>query len=241
HPIPGTERRIEVDAVCVSHGFTPRLELAIAAGCELTDDRFVAVRDDQQTSVPGVFAAGEITGIGGVDLAWAEGTVAGAAAAIAADGGVNAAGDPTPELRRARRSRAVFSDFARRLDAAHGIPPGWGDELTDDTLICRCEEVTYGQLRAVAESTPSAGLRSLKLTTRVSLGPCQGRICGRNAEQLLARLAPAGELRDAVSTDRRPIVTPQRIGDLAALDSVAEHQARSSEPADTAQYDGKER
>jgi len=241
HPIPGTERRIEVDAVCVSHGFMPRLELAIAAGCELTDDRFVAVRDDQQTSVPGVFAAGEITGIGGVDLAWAEGTIAGAAAAISADGAVTGPGDPTPELRRARRSRTVFTDFARRLDAAHGIPAEWGDELTDDTVICRCEEVTYGQLRSVAESTPSAGLRSLKLTTRVSLGPCQGRICGRNAEQLLARLAPAGELRDAVSTDRRPIVTPQRIGDLAALDRCVDDQAGSSASAGTIQHHEEER
>ena len=43
-PIPGTERTIAADAVCVSHGFTPRLELAIAAGCDLTAGRFVARR-----------------------------------------------------------------------------------------------------------------------------------------------------------------------------------------------------
>ena len=80
-PIPGSERRIAADAVCVSHGFTPRLELAIAAGCALTAERFVSVDDNQLTSIPGVYAAGEITGIGGVDLALAEGAIAGHAAA----------------------------------------------------------------------------------------------------------------------------------------------------------------
>ncbi|WP_344312355.1 NAD(P)/FAD-dependent oxidoreductase, partial [Agromyces terreus] len=80
-PIAGTERRVETDAVCVSHGFTPRLELPIAAGCELTPERFVRVDDGQRTSVAGVYAAGEITGIGGVDAALAEGEIAGHVAA----------------------------------------------------------------------------------------------------------------------------------------------------------------
>ena len=72
-PFKGTEWTVEVDAVCVSHGFTPRLELAIAAGCELTAERFVRVDNGQLTSVPGVYAAGEITGLGGADLAMTEG------------------------------------------------------------------------------------------------------------------------------------------------------------------------
>ncbi|MEP7368343.1 MAG: FAD-dependent oxidoreductase, partial [Dermatophilaceae bacterium] len=72
-PIKGTESTVEVDAVCVSHGFTPRLELAIAAGCALTSRRFVEVDNGQLTTVPGVYAAGEITGVGGADLAMAEG------------------------------------------------------------------------------------------------------------------------------------------------------------------------
>ncbi|WP_293780869.1 NAD(P)/FAD-dependent oxidoreductase, partial [uncultured Aeromicrobium sp.] len=58
-PIPGTERRIDCDAVCLGHGFTPRLELAVAAGCQLTDQRFVRVNSEQATSVDGVYAAGD--------------------------------------------------------------------------------------------------------------------------------------------------------------------------------------
>ena len=58
-PIKGTEQTVEVDALCVSHGFTPRLELAIAAGCALTAERFVQIDEGQQTSVPGVYAIGD--------------------------------------------------------------------------------------------------------------------------------------------------------------------------------------
>jgi len=206
-PIPGTEQRIEVDAVCVSHGFTPRLELAIAAGCSLTPARFVRVDAGQQTSVPGVYAAGEITGIGGADLALAEGTIAGHVAA----GG--AASDAA--LTRARRRRTTFTRFADRLEAAHGIRSGWPELVTDDTIVCRCEEVTYGQLRRTVASTGSRSLRALKLSTRAGLGICQGRVCGRSVEALLAGCQPDGLLGDPVSTDRRPLAGPIRLGELA--------------------------
>lgn len=207
-PIPGTEQRIDVDAVCVSHGFTPRLELAIAAGCDLTPSRFVQVDEAQRTSVPAVYAAGEITGIGGADLAMAEGAIAGHAAA----GGALT----DDEVRPMRRRRTTFTRFAERLEAAHGIRSGWPELVTDDTIVCRCEEVTYGQLRTTVERTGSRSLRALKLSTRAGLGICQGRVCGRSVEALLARCQPDGLLGDAVSTDRRPIAAPIRLGELAA-------------------------
>ena len=207
-PISGTERTVEVDAVCVSHGFTPRLELAVAAGCALTADRFVRVGEGQHTSVPGVYAAGEITGIGGADLAMAEGLIAGHVAA-----GGAAADD---QLRRAVRRRRNLQGFAKRIEAAHGIRAGWPKVLTADTIVCRCEEVTYGTLCATAASTRSRSLRSLKLSTRAGLGICQGRVCGRAVEELLGTLVGDGGLGDGVSTDRRPIAAPIRLGELAA-------------------------
>ena len=205
-PIPGTTRRIAADAVCISHGFTPRLELAIAAGCSLGPERFVTVDDGQQTTVTGVHAAGEITGIGGVDLALAEGEIAGhvAAGGTAAD----------PSIAGAVRRRRVFASFARRIEAAHGIRPGWPAMLESDTIVCRCEEVSYGRLCSVADSTASRSLRALKLSTRAGLGICQGRICGRSVEELLE--ARTGGLGDGSSIDRRPIAAPIRLGELAA-------------------------
>ena len=196
-PIPGTERRLDVDAVCVSHGFTPRLELPLSAGAEVGGDGF-AIVDDEQRCAPGVYAAGEITGIAGADAALAEGAIAGH---CAAGGSLT---DPAIVGRVRDRSRSA--QFARRIQAAHGIGPGWRNWLTAPTLVCRCEEVSYGRLCDVAAATPDAGMRSLRLTTRAGLGVCQGRICGRTVAELLDHAGP---------TDHRPIAVPIRLGELA--------------------------
>lgn len=228
-PIVGSERRIEADAVCVSHGFIPRLELAIAAGCALTPQRFVTVGDDQQTSVAGVFAAGEITGIGGVDLALAEGTIAGHVAAGGSVPGAEAHGQARAPraIRQALRRRRVFRGFAARIEAAHGIRGGWTEAVTPETIVCRCEEVSFGALCSGAQATGSRSLRSLKLSTRAGLGICQGRICGRSVEALLATQLGEGGLLDDASSDRRPIAVPLRLGELAAAarptESLSDH------------------
>ncbi|MCR6483093.1 FAD-dependent oxidoreductase [Amycolatopsis sp. OK19-0408] len=186
--VPGTERTHEVDAVCVGHGFVPQPELAVAAGCVLGDG-FVRVDAGQRTSVPGVFAAGEITGIGGADAAEAEGAVAGCVAA---------GGTPSRELLRAR-DRA--SAFARRLAKAHPIGGAWPGWLRADTIVCRCEETPYQAVKAAAEDGPHA----LRLGTRAGLGPCQGRMCGPTVSELCG----------ATERHHRPIAQPIRLGELA--------------------------
>jgi D-hydroxyproline dehydrogenase subunit alpha len=196
-----TSTRIAVDAVCVGHGFTPRLELAVALGCGLVDG-FVRVDAVGATSVPGVYAAGEVTGIGGADLAAAEGTVAGAAAARAPE-------PPTEALHAVRRGRL----FAAALAAAHPVPPGRHGWLTPDTLICRCEEVSARDLDAALDLGAADG-RTLKLACRAGLGLCQGRMCGREVADLAA--ARLGHpLPDADAFHRRPFATPLRLGELA--------------------------
>lgn len=206
-PVAGTERQVEVDAVCVSHGFTPRLELAVAAGCALSPSRFVVVDPAQATSVPGVWAAGEITGIGGADAALAEGAVAGTAAA----GGGTGRGT----ARSVRRARNRARGFAARIEAAHGVRGGWVGWLRDDTVVCRCEETTVERIREASALTASSATRSVKLTSRAGLGPCQARMCGRTLQELLDD--PASPPGTAPVVDRRPLVVPIRLGDLAAL------------------------
>ena len=207
-PVPGTEERIACDAVSLGHGFVPRLELAIAAGCRLGPDRFVTVDESQATSVEHVHAAGELTGIGGADLARAEGRIAGW---VAGGGSLDAAA-----IARARRRRDTYRAFARRLDQATAIGADWADWLTPSTIVCRCEEVDLALLEQVADATAPTSLRSLKLTTRAGLGACQGRICGRNVECLVKdRLAEVPE--GSPGTDRRPVAIPVRLGELAAL------------------------
>jgi NAD(P)H-nitrite reductase large subunit len=181
--------------------------LPIAAGCLVNAQRFIEVDEDQRTSVAGVFAAGEITGIGGVDLALAEGAIAGHVAA-----GGNAR---DKEMRQHRARRRTFRQFGARIETAHAIGVNWSKWLTAETTICRCEEVSFGRLCSVVDASQSSGLRSLKLLTRAGLGICQGRVCGRTVEELLGARAPGGRLIDGVISDRRPIATPIRLGELA--------------------------
>jgi NADPH-dependent 2,4-dienoyl-CoA reductase/sulfur reductase-like enzyme len=191
--VPGTERTYAVDAVCVGHGFTPQPELAVAAGCAL-DGGFVRTDDHQRTTVANVFAAGEITGIGGADAARAEGAVAGCAAAGGTPG------------RGLLRERDRTTKFAHRLKTAHPIGAAWPGWLRDDTIVCRCEETTYGELKSAAADPVTPGPHALKLGTRVGLGPCQGRMCG-----------PAvAELCGGAERHHRPIAQPIRLGELAA-------------------------
>ncbi|GIG59493.1 hypothetical protein Lfu02_38650 [Longispora fulva] len=184
-------RTVEVDAVAVGYGFTPQLELATALGCAV--DTFVQVNAEQRTTVPGVYAAGELTGIGGAVLSAAEGRLAGLAAAGAA---------PDPGT---ARTRATYTRFAAALDAVYPVKPGWRSWLADDTLVCRCEEVTCGTLRDALDDQVT-GLRTLKLCTRAGLGWCQGRVCGRNV----------ADLAGLPAADHRPIATPITLGDLAS-------------------------
>ncbi|MBQ1088603.1 FAD-dependent oxidoreductase [Streptomyces sp. B93] len=214
--VPGSERTVAVDAVCVTHGFSPQLELPVAAGCALRTTpggEFVAVDDDQATSCPGVYAAGEITGIAGAPAARAEGALAGWLAA---------AGDPgTPALRALRRSRDQGRAFAERLARAHPIGAAWPEWLRPTTVVCRCEETDYATLRRAAADRASTAARVAKLETRAGLGPCQARVCGPTVAELNARLSgepvgrPAEDL-PAPTPHRRPIAQPIRLGELAA-------------------------
>ncbi|MGW0817938.1 FAD-dependent oxidoreductase [Streptomyces viridiviolaceus] len=214
--VPGSERTVAVDAVCVTHGFSPQLELPVAAGCALRTTpggEFVAVDDDQATSCPGVYAAGEITGIAGAPAARAEGALAGWIAAGGHRG--------TATLRALRRGRDQGRAFAERLARAHPIGAAWPEWLRPETVVCRCEEADYASICRAAADRASTATRVAKLETRAGLGPCQARVCGPTVAELNARLSdePAGrpvEGLPAPAPHRRPIAQPIRLGELAA-------------------------
>jgi len=203
-PITGRTRRVTVDAVCIGYGFSPHLDLAVGAGARLREG-FVDVDDEQATSVAGVFAAGEITGIGGADLAAVEGELAGYAAAAYV-------GQRSPVPARIKRRRARLRSFGAALSDVYAIQPGWQQWLTDDTVVCRCEEVTVRELRRATAERGADGLRALRLTSRAGLGLCQGRVCLRNVIDL-AETAIARPLLD--NEPRRSVTFPIRLAEVA--------------------------
>ncbi|MFI1417626.1 FAD-dependent oxidoreductase [Streptomyces sp. NPDC020731] len=197
---PGTERRLPCDTLAVSHGMLPHTDLAESLGCRL-DGLAVAVDAEQRTDVPGVWAAGEATGIGGAALALAEGHIAGRSVAARSRGAVPDPGEWAP----AARARARMRGYAAALDTVYAPPARWTDRVTDDTLVCRCEEVTAGTVRE-ALALGAGDARTVKLLTRAGMGWCQGRMC----EPAVAGLAGCEP-----TASRRPFARPVPLGVLA--------------------------
>ncbi len=158
----GSDHTLDVDYVAYGCHLVPQTELARGLGCHI-DRSAVLVNDLLQTSVDGVFSAGEATGIGGVDLALVEGTIAGYAAAGRHD-------QARRHLRRQRRERR-FADAVTRAF----VEPMGPESLHGDTVICRCEDVSWRSLSCFEGAN---GARDGKLATRCGMGPCQGRVCG---------------------------------------------------------------
>ena len=157
-------RTIECSMLCTGFGLVPNTEIARLFGCDLTGAA-VRVDDAQQTSVPNVYCAGEPTGIGGVDLAVAEGEIAGHAAA----GNARKAGRVRGRVRRLR-------SYAARLDETFRLRDELKHLAAPDTIVCRCEDVRMSAIDA------AWGARKTKLYTRAGMGPCQGRVCGSALE-----------------------------------------------------------
>ncbi|HET8614173.1 MAG TPA: NAD(P)/FAD-dependent oxidoreductase [Actinomycetales bacterium] len=210
---PGTEERVAVDVLAVGWGFTPQLELPLALGCATrtdTDGSLVVVVDDEQrTTVGGIFVAGEACGVGGAALAAVEGRIAGAAAA-------RALGHDAPVAARDRRQRTALRGFARAMHRTYPVPEPWLDRVTDDVLVCRCEEVSAGRLREVVEELGADDPRSAKLMARVGMGWCQGRVCGYPASCLVAHWT--GTDVDPAQLASRPVATPVPLAALAGTD-----------------------
>jgi NADPH-dependent 2,4-dienoyl-CoA reductase/sulfur reductase-like enzyme len=157
----GKQLHERCDYLAVAYGFAPNTELAQLLGCELSGS-LVRVDQYQQTTVRGVYCAGEPTGLGGVDESLIEGEIAGYAAS-----------EKFPELSRKRTAH-----FSRALNFAFALRPELRHAVTPDTIVCRCEDVPFGRLQQ------ARSWREAKLHFRCGMGPCQGRICGPAVEYL---------------------------------------------------------
>jgi hypothetical protein len=188
-----------------------QVELPLQLDCETrldADGSLVTTVDDRQAATTaGVFVAGEATGIGGAALSVTEGTVTGLAATGRA---------PGPAL---LRRRAAQRAFAAAMHASFPIRPGWTSWLDDDTVICRCEEVTHADVTTAIVDLQATDPRAVKLYARPGMGLCQGRVCGYATSGLVAHLlqGPPTEA-DLRGLATRPVAQPITLGALAAAD-----------------------
>jgi NADPH-dependent 2,4-dienoyl-CoA reductase/sulfur reductase-like enzyme len=176
----------ECDLLAAGFHLVPNLELPMLLECALADG-FVKVDEWQASNVKNVYCAGEPTGIGGADGALIEGQVAGYASSGQAE-----------RARELFGQRQSMHAFRASLATAFELRPELKKIAGEDTIFCRCEDVTFGRVK------PYTNWREAKLLTRCGMGACQGRICGAAAKVMLGW--------GAEST--RPPVLPTRIETL---------------------------
>ena len=183
--------QLACDYVALGHHLVPNLDIAQSLGCATTPAA-ITTSDRLATTIPHVYAIGEARGIGGLDCAIAEGHLV--AAVICQD---------APAIARWHRHVQTERRIATAI-AATFTPPRL-PPLAADTIVCRCEDVSHGQLQHAPD------WRTAKLQQRCGMGPCQGRICGAATQHLY------GWGPDAV----RPPLRPARVATLALLHAIS--------------------
>ena len=209
----GTRHNVACDAVGASFGLRSETQLADLAGCVFTFDavtrQWIPQRDMAgRSSVAGVYLAGDGAGIGGADVAELQGERV--ALAVLEDLGKRVDPAHTAALDRKLARQACFRNA---LEGAYPYPAHLLGGIADDEVICRCEGITAGALRAAASERDAHEMNRLKAFTRVGMGRCQGRVCGHAAAEILARtlgkdVASVGRLRG------NPPVKPISVGGL---------------------------
>lgn len=209
------EHRIEADVILLHQGVVPNTQFTHAIrAAHRWDDAQLCFTPNTDTwgelDVPGIFVAGDGAGIGGAQAAARQGTLA--ALAVAAQlGAIDAAAREREaaahrsELARVMRIRPFLDSLYRPRDA-NRIP-------ADGTVVCRCEEVTAGDLRGFV-ALGCVGPNQAKSFGRCGMGPCQGRMCGLTVTEVIAdarKVSPAevGYYRI------RPPIKPITLGELA--------------------------
>lgn len=216
--IDGTEQIRSTDTLAVGYGFSPNIELPQQAGCSVSYDAdkggwFVDVDASMATSAPGIYAVGETTGIAGAGKSFIEGQIA-AWDILLKTGRVNRRRhkEYTRALKRQRRQQVRYGRLINRMCR---IAPGCYEEIPDETIVCRCEEITMGEIRRRL-GQGFATMNGIKRATRCTMGNCQGRICGPILSEIISGFThrPPGEI--GCTSARIPVKTVS-LGALAKM------------------------
>ena len=217
-PIEGSQRVLEVDTICLGYGLVPSVELARLVGCrhryEPDLGGWIPVRTEaMETSVPGVFAVGDGAGVAGSAMAMLEGRIAGIS--VAQDLGYLSYEEADRLKKPYLNDIKKIGRLREALDRISRPRPGLFELANDDTVICRCEELTLGDIkRAISKGTSE--MNELKRLTRMGMGRCQGRMCGPAVQEIIARQTQT-RAADIAYLNQRPPTKLVPIDVLASL------------------------
>ena len=205
-PLPGDTKRFDVDTVCIGYGLIPTTWVTSMLGCRHIYDPLIGgwvpqFNENMQTDQAGVFVAGDGAGIAGVLVAKMEGTLAGLFAAVHA--GSISDDKAMQAARPVRKKLAGMEKFRRAIDRMYPIYPDLYANMTDDTIVCRCEGITAGEIRQAIRSG-TMNLNDIKKRTRSGMGYCQGTNCLPTIVAMLAREFDANPEQIPLMTTRPP-------------------------------------
>lgn len=196
----GSQHSLACDGLAFAHALRSETQLADLLGCQFTwsplNRAWLPSRDEAgRSSVPGVYLAGDGAGIMGADAAEMAGERA--ALALLEDMGITIDSERGPQL---ERQLARIQGFRVGLEAAFPFPEQWASQAPDDLMLCRCEEISVGEVRQVV-AQGHTDINRVKAHCRVGMGRCQGRMCGSAAVEIIAQAATC---------------SPQQVGRLRA-------------------------
>ena len=212
-------RRIDCGLLLLHQGVVPNVQITRALGCVHDwDELQLCWRPHTDawgnTEIDGIAVAGDGAGIAGAVATEHRGRLAALEAAHRL--GKLSESERDSQAKQARAGIAREQRVRPFLDTLYR-PPEEIRRPADDTIVCRCEEVTAGDIRRMV-GLGCLGPNQTKSYGRCGMGPCQGRLCGLTVSEIIAgeRGVPVAE----VGYYRiRPPIKPIVLGELAALDT----------------------
>ncbi|MCM2459785.1 NAD(P)/FAD-dependent oxidoreductase [Pseudomonas sp. CG7] len=209
----GRAQRIRADLILLHQGVVPNTQVSwsLRLAHDWSEQQLCwAPRRNRwgESSTPGIFIAGDGGAIGGAQVAQLEGRLA----ALAIAGQQGKAGALQQALRRARAARPLL-DTLYRPRTENRIP-------ADDVTVCRCEEVSAGDIRRYVD-LGCLGPNQTKAFGRCGMGPCQGRQCGLSVTEIIAErrgVAPAEVGYYRIRSPLKPITLAQLAGEHLSIE-----------------------
>jgi NADPH-dependent 2,4-dienoyl-CoA reductase/sulfur reductase-like enzyme len=196
----GARHELPCDAVAMGYHLRPETQLADLARCAFGFDEqarqwFPVVSLEGRSSVEGVYLAGDGARILGADGAENAGRLAALSALADLGRPVDGAA-----VARMRDEQMKMERFRQGLVRAFPWPAAHAAQLPDETIVCRCEAITAGELRRTVCEMGATEANRAKAFSRVGMGRCQGRYCGQAGAEVIAHaagvpIAQVGRLR----------------------------------------------